>query len=87
MTEKDRNADDVRTEQEPRKQPSEEVDWTEVSADPDPSDLGYECSQWERIPVDADDQVVFLPSKEEDIADNAFVVLDDCDLCDLVSNR
>jgi hypothetical protein len=89
MSEDDYNTDEMRPdlESDDRTDPADSVDWTAVSADPDPEDLGYDCSEWERIPVDEDDQVVFLPGNEEDIEDNAFVVLDDRDLCDLVSNR
>jgi hypothetical protein len=63
------------------------VDWRNVPTDPEPGSLGYATSQWERIPVTDDDQVIFLPGEEEDLADDAFVVLDERDLCDLVTRR
>jgi hypothetical protein len=31
--------------------------------------------------------VIFLPCEEEDIEDDAFVVLEEADLCDLVTRR
>jgi len=52
-----------------------------------PGSLGYEVSEWERIPVSDDDQVIFLPGNDEDLADDAFVVLEEDDLCDLVTRR
>ena len=62
-------------------------DWEDVPTDPGPDNLGYESSKWEQIPVTDDDQVIFLPGNEEDLADDAFVVLDEADLCDLVTRR
>jgi len=64
-----------------------ESDWEAVPTDPGPDSLGYETSTWERVPVTDDDQVIFLPDNEEDLADDAFVVLDEGDLCDLVTRR
>jgi hypothetical protein len=63
------------------------VDWESVTPDPTPESLGYEVSQWELIPVTDNDQVIFLPGNEEDLADDAFVVLDEGDLCDVVTRR
>lgn len=62
-------------------------DWESVPTDPGPESLGYETSEWERIPVADENQVIFLPGNEEDLADDAFVVLEDNDLCDLVTRR
>jgi len=64
-----------------------QTDWEDVPTDPEPDNLGYESSKWERIPVTDDDQVIFLPGNEEDLADDAFIVLDEADLCDLVTRR
>jgi len=61
--------------------------WGDVPTDPGPDNLGYEVSKWERIPVTDDDQVIFLPDNEKDLADDAFVVLNEADLCDLVTRR
>lgn len=63
------------------------AEWRDVPTDPDARALGYETSQWERIPTTDDKQVIFLPSEDEDIEDDAFVVLDEVDLCDLVTRR
>lgn len=65
----------------------EKTDWDDVPTDPRPDNLGYETSTWDRIPVTDDDQVIFLPGNEEDLADDAFVVLEESDLCDLVTRR
>lgn len=62
-------------------------DWESVPTDPQPGSLGYEVSEWERIPVSGDDQVIFLPGNEGDLADDAFIVLEEDDLCDLVTRR
>ncbi len=64
-----------------------QTDWESVPTDPVPGSLGYETSEWERIPVSDDDQVIFLPGNEEDLADDAFLVLEEADLCDLVTRR
>jgi hypothetical protein len=65
----------------------EQTDWEDVPTDPGPDNLEYETSTWERIPVTDDDQVIFLPGNEEDLADDAFIVLEEGDLCDLVTRR
>jgi len=88
MTEDDTNADEIRSQESLRDAPDGvDADWEDVSTDPDPQVLGYEREQWERISAANSDQIVFLPSNEEDIADDAFVVLDESDLTDLVSRR
>lgn len=88
MTEDNTNADEIRSAEQREPQRDEpQVDWTEVSADPEAEVLGYERSEWERIPAPDDDQVIFLPGNEEDLEDDAFVVLNDADLCDLVTRR
>jgi len=70
-------------------QPQLPDDWQDVPTDPHPEqNLGYAPAQWERIPVaDDPDQVIFLPSEEEDIAEDAFIVTDDSDLSDLIERR
>lgn len=88
MNDDEQNADDLRQQGvETGKDKSETVDWTEVSTDPEPEQLGYEQSEWERITTTDRDQVIFLPGNEEDLEDDAFVVLDEPDLCDLVTRR
>jgi hypothetical protein len=78
---------DRRRHRETESQQDEPTDWESVPTDPEPGSLGYETSEWERIPVADDDQVIFLPGNEEDLADDAFVVLNEADLCDLVTRR
>lgn len=89
MTEDKPNADEIRSPDRRgnRPTPESQVDWSDVAADPDPETLGYERSEWERIPAPDDDQVIFLPGNEDDLEDDAFVVLNDSDLCDLVTRR
>lgn len=87
MTEDESNADELRSPDAADTDAAEIVDWTTVSADPHPTDLGYETAEWERIPTTDRDQVIFLPGNEEDLEDDAFVVLDETDLCDLVTRR
>lgn len=88
MTEDNTNADEIRSREHRESQTDDaEVDWADVAADPDPETLGYERSEWERIPAPDDDQVIFLPGNEEDLEDDAFLVLNDSDLCDLVTRR
>jgi hypothetical protein len=86
MTKDESNTDELRSpDRRETPQPSEE--WADVPADPDARALGYETEQWERIPTNDDNQVIFLPCNDEDIEDDAFVVLDESDLCDLVTKR
>lgn len=89
MTDDKPNADEIRSPErrEDRQPAAEAVDWADVPADPDPETLGYERAEWERIPAPDDDQVIFLPGNEDDLEDDAFVVLSDADLCDLVTRR
>jgi len=61
--------------------------WGEVSSDPDLQDLGYELSQWQRIPGSDGTQFMFLPTNEETLHDQAFIILDRKSLCDLVQYR
>lgn len=90
MTDDKPNADEVRPS--PRVEADEDVqrdqvDWTDVPADPLPGKLGYETAEWERIPTSDNEQVIFLPGNEDDLEDDAFVVLEESDLCDLVTRR
>lgn len=89
MTKDDTDVDESRTRDRRDSEvlSGEETDWEDAPTDPGPDSLGYETSTWERIPVTDDDQVIFLPGNEEDLADDAFVVLEESDLCDLVTRR
>ena len=62
-------------------------EWTDVPPDPDPGALDYELDQWERIPTADERQIVFLPGDEVAVEEEAFVVLEESDLCDLLHNR
>lgn len=63
------------------------ADWEEVSSDPDPQDLGYERSQWQRIPGSDATQTVLLPTDEAMLHEQRFIVLDSEGLCDLIRHR
>jgi len=62
-------------------------DWEEVSSDPDPQDLSYELSQWQRIHRSGGTQLIFLPTNEGSLHDQAFIILDKKGVCDLVRYR
>ena len=87
MTNEDTNADELRSYDEEKTRAGLSAEWDDVPTDPDPKDLGHEIDQWERIPTTDDEQVIFLPSNEEDIEEAAFLVLEESDLCDLVGKR
>ena len=60
-----------------------------LPADPDPKrNLGYETTEWERFgTADNSGQLVFLPSEEEMLRRDAFVIVDQDDLTDLRTIR
>lgn len=54
-------------------------DWQAVPEDPDPAtDLGYEAVELDLIPTSAEgrDRVLVLPTDEEMLADDAFLIVD-----------
>lgn len=61
--------------------------WEGVSTDPGPRDLDYEVIQWKRIPATDDDKIMFLPKNEDLLHEDAFIVLEDDSVCDLVERR
>lgn len=62
--------------------------WEAVPADPDPErDLGYRMLDLEVVPVPANDQTMFLPSDEDMLRDDSFVVVADDLLIDVLENR
>lgn len=63
------------------------TDWDEISSDPDAEDLGYERSQWEQIPGPDDTKIVLLPTDEALLHEQAFIVLDENSICDLMRHR
>lgn len=88
MTDDQSNGDDPEVEYETRPPAGmDDEDWTALPADPDPRALGYETHEWERIPTAEDDQIIFLPDEEADLEKDAFVVLEESALCDLVTRR
>jgi hypothetical protein len=65
-------------------QPGRE-DWQEVPRDPDPEDLGYRSNEWEVIRAKKDDSghLMFLPEEEDRLREEAFIVADNCSVCDV----
>lgn len=58
--------------------------WSRVSADPDPkADLEYRMVDLDVIHVENSETVVILPNEADMLRENAFVVTDEADLCDL----
>lgn len=52
-------------------------DWRELDADPDPErDLGYDLDEWEVVEARSrgEDHLMFLPSDEELLKEDAFIV-------------
>lgn len=62
-------------------------EWQEAPSDPDPQDLGYEIIQWKRIPASDGDNIIFLPKNRETLREDAFLILGEEALCDLVKRR
>lgn len=59
--------------------------WESLASNPeDSADLGYEIAEWEQFEtLDNTDQVMFLPTNEEELKDAAFVVADSANIVDL----
>lgn len=64
-------------------------EWADQPDDPASEDLGYEVDDWERISATARDseKYLFLPSDEELLREEAFLVVSQEDLVDVVTNR
>jgi len=64
---------------------SSREDWTALPSDPDlHQEFGYRTIEWEVItPADDTDQLIFLPSEEEILKEDAFVIADEDAVCDL----
>jgi hypothetical protein len=62
--------------------------WEDIPSDPDiRADFGYEVTRWETIDTATDsNQIIFMPQNEELIKDDAFIVANESDLCDLGKN-
>lgn len=76
-------------------QPTEEPEralsrseWEDLGPNPDPeSDLGYRVDDWERFDTsDNSNQIIYLPSEESLIEEDAFIVAKEQVLCDLGEN-
>jgi len=62
------------------------VGWWEVHQDPDPEgDLGYKLIDLDVIPTETNgkSRVLVLPSDEELLREDAFIVADEDSICDL----
>jgi hypothetical protein len=65
---------------------SAETDWHHVPSDPDATvDLGYEFVDLDVIPTveEGRSRVIVLPTDEDMLREDAFVLVDEDDLCDL----
>lgn len=64
-------------------------DWEELRMDPDiETDLGYEPAELDVVTVDRPNrnQRLFLPADEDILHEDAFIVADADDICDLVEH-
>lgn len=53
------------------------VDWQRVPNDPDPEqDLGYDLAELTIVRSPTEDHVVFLPTEEDCVEDEAFIIAD-----------
>lgn len=58
--------------------------WEDASSDPDPEkDLDYRCMSIEVVAAEQYGQYLLLPSDEEQLREDAFIVADTEDLVDL----
>lgn len=60
-------------------------DWEELKPNPEPGpDLGYRVDDWEQFETsDTSNQIIYLPSDESLIKEDAFIVAQETILCDL----
>lgn len=68
----------------------EHENWEQLRMDPDPeADLGYESSEWEVLSVETGgrNQRLFLPTDEDALHDDAFIVAEASALCDVADCR
>lgn len=59
--------------------------WESAPSDPEPEDLGYDIADWEVIRARKDDKghLMFLPEDEDQLRKEAFIVADNCSVCDV----
>jgi len=66
-----------------------EGEWESQPDDPDGGDLGYDLDDWERIRaagVDSE-KFLYLPSDEDLLREEAFLVVSPTAVADLIDNR
>lgn len=65
------------------------ADWRDQPVDPDiEENLDYEVIAWEEINVvDNPEQIIFLPNSEDQLRNDAFIVLSESSVCDLTDKR
>jgi len=85
MTNDDQHADGQLS----RDESSEACQWDRLPLDPDlEEDFGYRISEWEPITTANDDgQLVYLPSEDDLLRQDAFIVVDRSDQIDLIDER
>ena len=61
------------------------TEWEELKPNPDPrTDFGYRVDDWERFDTsDNSNQIIYLPSEESLLKEDAFIVAEEETLCDL----
>ena len=66
-----------------------DAEWEDVSPNPDPvRDLGYELMDLEVLETeDGTDRYMLLPTNEEMLARDAFIVADEAAVCDVAQRR
>ena len=59
--------------------------WQSAPRDPEPEDLGYDIADWEVIRARKDERghLMFLPEDEDQLRKEAFIVADNCSVCDV----
>lgn len=59
--------------------------WESLASDPNLSrEFGYELSDWDVVTSpDHSDQIILLPQEQEALAEDAFIIADEDDVCDL----
>lgn len=63
-------------------------EWAALPADPDlERDLGYELLDLEVIEVPISKEMVFLPSEEDMLKDEAFIIAPQRLICDAIEHR
>lgn len=64
--------------------PASQSDWGDVSDDPDlHQDLDYELLDLDVLDIEVADQVMVLPEETEMLKEDAFIVVEEDDVCDL----